>query len=131
MKTEPNTLPASARNYVHARARSFVYAFQGLRFFFRTGANARIQLLLFGLLLALGILLGVTPVEGTLLLLMSASVFAAEIFNTCLELLLDHVTPGFHPLVGRIKDLAAGAVLLLSVAALVVGLLIFIPKLFP
>ena len=52
----------------------------------------------------------------------------AEAFNTAIEALCDKVSPGFDPLIGRAKDLAAGAVLLFVFAAITVGLIVFIPK---
>ena len=129
METDkPMPFSPAGLSYLQGRLWSFVFAFRGLRFFFRTGANARIQLLLFGVMIAAAVVLGVTALECVALLLLSGSVFAAEMVNTCLELLLDHLAPGFHPVVGRIKDLAAGAVLLLSAVALAGGLLIFLPK---
>ena len=56
-------------------------------------------------------------------------VLGAEGFNTALESLADAVHPEQHPLVGRAKDAAAGAVLLAAIAAIVVGILVFLPKL--
>lgn len=52
----------------------------------------------------------------------------AEAFNTAVEALADKVSPGYDPLIGRAKDLAAGAVLIFVLAAVAVGLIIFIPK---
>lgn len=55
-------------------------------------------------------------------------VIMAEAFNTAIENLTDLVSPDFHPLAGKTKDLAAGAVLIFSIGAVIVGLLIFLPK---
>ena len=57
------------------------------------------------------------------------SVFAAEAVNSSIEALADLVSPGYNEAIKRTKDLAAGAVLILAIAAAVVGCLIFIPKL--
>ena len=67
--------------------------------------------------------------EWCAVLLALALVWAAEGFNTALERLTDLVSPGFHPLAGKAKDLAAGAVLLASVGAFLVGLFIFLSHL--
>ncbi|MBV9190054.1 MAG: diacylglycerol kinase family protein [Betaproteobacteria bacterium] len=56
-------------------------------------------------------------------------VWAAEGLNTALERLTDLVSPGFHPLAGKAKDIAAGAVLLASVGSFLVGLFIFLSHL--
>mgnify|MGYP002068708530 FL=1 len=54
----------------------------------------------------------------------------AEGFNTALECIADKVSPGFDPMIGRAKDVAAGAVLLFVAASVAVGLIIFIPKIY-
>jgi diacylglycerol kinase (ATP) len=56
------------------------------------------------------------------------TVWTAELANTAIEALTDLVSPEYHPLAGKAKDVAAGAVLMAAVAALVVGLLIFGPR---
>lgn len=56
-------------------------------------------------------------------------VIAAEAMNTSIEKLCDHISPEKNENIGRVKDLASGAVLIVSVAAAVVGIIIFLPKL--
>ncbi|MDH5300308.1 MAG: diacylglycerol kinase [Gammaproteobacteria bacterium] len=63
------------------------------------------------------------PIWWALVIVMMALVMAAELFNTALEALCDYVQPEHHATIGYIKDVAAGAVWLLSVAAAVVGVL--------
>jgi diacylglycerol kinase len=72
----------------------------------------------------------ITGMELIALTIVTSLVWAAEIMNTAIEHLVDLVSPGFHPGAGLIKDLAAAAVLVLSLAALITGLVIFIPKIF-
>ena len=60
-----------------------------------------------------------------------AGVWAAELVNTAIEALTDLASPAYHPLAGKAKDVAAGAVLLAALGALMVGVLVFGPKLFP
>ena len=67
--------------------------------------------------------------QWAILLTMIALVFHAEIINTALEAIVDKVSPEFHPLAKVAKDCAAGAVLVTALAAVIVGLLIFGPKL--
>lgn len=78
---------------------------------------------------ALALYLAVSTAEGCLLILATALVWVAEGLNTALERLTDLASPGFHPLAGKAKDIAAGAVLIAGIAALAVGAIIFIPKL--
>ncbi|RZK46376.1 MAG: diacylglycerol kinase family protein [Pedobacter sp.] len=54
--------------------------------------------------------------------------WVAEIFNTCIERIMDHTSPERHPDVKFIKDLASGGVLIAAITAVIVGLIIFIPK---
>jgi diacylglycerol kinase (ATP) len=79
--------------------------------------------------LLLGVLCKLTPLEWALILMQIGLVWAAEIFNTALEKLVDLVSPGFNPKAGAIKDIAAGAVLVISIMALAVGILVFGNKL--
>lgn len=71
--------------------------------------------------------LGVTRTEFLILLLVTGAVLAVEALNTALEELCDHVTPGKHPNIGKVKDLGSGATLLMLLAALAIGLIIFVP----
>ena len=79
-------------------------------------------------MLAAGFFFEVSRWEWCLLILCVAVVLAAEAFNSALEYLVDLVSPGQHPLAGKAKDIAAGAVLIVAIGAALVGLLIFIPK---
>ena len=72
-------------------------------------------------------LLRVTQTEFQLLILVIGAVLAVEALNTALEELCDHVTPEEHPNIGKVKDLGSGATLLMIFAALVIGVIIFLP----
>jgi diacylglycerol kinase (ATP) len=76
-----------------------------------------------------GLLLGISSSGWCLLTLASLSVWVAEALNTAFELLCDVVSPEFHPLVKKSKDVAAGAVLLSAVGAAIVGAFVFEPYL--
>jgi len=69
----------------------------------------------------------VTRTEWCLLVFCVGLVWMAEIFNTAIETLTNLVSPEFHPLAGKTKDLAAGAVLMASITAAVIGLIVFVP----
>lgn len=111
------------------RLRSFRYAFSGIGALMRSTPNARIHLLAAIAAVAMGFCLSISTLEWSLVVLAIASVFAAEAFNTALEQLTDLVSPGQHPLAGKAKDLAAGAVLLAAMGAAATGLLVFGPRL--
>lgn len=110
------------------RIRSFGYAGAGVRDLFRSHPNARIHLFFTAAVLFAAWFFEVSAGEWCLLLLCIAGVLAAEAFNSALEYLVDLVSPGRHPLAGKAKDMAAGAVLILAIGAAAVGLLIFVPK---
>ena len=111
------------------RLRSFGYAFRGLAICFRTQANARIHAVATVVAVMLGFALKLAAWEWCAVVLSIASVCVAECFNTAMEGVVDLVSPERRPLAGRIKDLAAGAVLAAAIGAAVVGAVIFGPKL--
>ena len=111
------------------RLRSFGHAFRGLAICFRTQANARIHALATVLAVALGFALKLVAWEWCAVALSIASVWTAECFNTAMEGMVDLASPERRPLAGRIKDLAAGAVLAAAIGAAAVGAIIFGPKL--
>ncbi len=113
------------------RLRSFGHAFRGLANCFRTQANARLHALATVLVVGCGFALKLVAWEWCAITISIASVWAAECFNTALEGMVDLVSPERRPLAGRIKDLAAGAVLAAAIGAAVVGAIVFLPKLMP
>ena len=116
--------------YLRNRISSFRYAFRGLSDLFRGQPNARIHLLAAILAVALGFYCHISRMEWIALSICISLVLALEALNTALEYLTDLVSPEFHPLAGKAKDIAAAAVLLAAAGAVVVGLLIFIPRLY-
>lgn len=112
---------------MHSRLKSFRYAIRGIVVTIRTQPNAKIHLGVAMLVVASGIFFRISPVEWCLVVLCIGLVLAAEAVNTAVESTIDLVSPEIHPLAGRAKDTAAGAVLLTSIAAAVVGSIIFWP----
>jgi len=109
------------------RMLSFKYAFQGLAHLVRTQPNAQIHLAIASLVLLAGAWLGLNRMEWGLLVLATVLVLGAEALNTALEALTDLVSPDYHPLAGRAKDVAAGGVLVCAIGAAIVGLIVFLP----
>ena len=72
----------------------------------------------------------VSRFEWLILILAIGSVIGAEVMNSALEIVVDMVQPNFHPLAGMAKDVAAGAVLVTAIQAVVIGLIVFFPRLF-
>jgi diacylglycerol kinase len=110
--------------------KSFRYSFTGINELIRSEPNTRIHLLASVCALIAGILLRISKSEWCVILIVIALVWAAESFNTAIEKLTDHLFPEYHETARFAKDVAAGAVLVCAIAALVCGLIIFLPKLF-
>lgn len=115
--------------YLKARRRSFGYAFKGLRYFFQKEAHAQIHLVAAIFALAFAYFLEISRQEWAILILCIALVISLEAINTALERLTDLASPDWHPLAAQVKDIAAAAVLIAAIAALFIGLLIFLPYL--
>lgn len=110
-------------------ARGFGYALAGIAWLVRSQRNARIQLGIGLVAVAVGLWLGLTTIEWAILALTIGLVLAAEAVNTAIEATVDLASPQWHTLARRAKDSAAGAVLLLAVASVVVGMLLFAARL--
>ena len=111
------------------RIASFRYAFEGLSVMLRTQPNAWIHAVATALVVALGLRLGLDRQEWMAVVLAIGMVWVAEGLNTAIEFLADAAVPDPHHLIRHAKDVAAGAVLLASVAAAVLGALVFLPHL--
>ena len=110
------------------QAKSFGYAFAGIGKFVAQERHAKIHLTATLLIAFVSLTLGVSAREGIELLFVTGLVWIAEMINSCLEKLIDFITPRHYPQLAFVKDVAAGAVLLSAFIALTTGLLIFIPK---
>ena len=109
--------------------RSFGFAFEGLAALVRTQPNFRIHLVAAVFALVLGVVLRLSTAEMALLVLTVGTVLVVEALNTCLETLCDLVSPTYHPLVKKCKDVSAAAVLIAALAAVGVAALVFLPRL--
>lgn len=108
---------------------SFKYAWSGIVHLFANERNAKFHLVVALLVGIVSIILGLTAIESCIILLCIGGVFAAEGFNTAIEKLADRVSIHPDPLIKTVKDVAAGAVLLFVIFVVIVGCIIFIPKL--
>jgi len=113
-----------------ARARSFKYAFRGLQIIFKTQHNFWIQITAAIVVVVLGTLLHIAPVEWCVIILAMAAVLVTEAINTAFEIDIDLTSPEYHPYAKDTKDVAAGAVLISVIGAALIGGIIFIPKIF-
>jgi diacylglycerol kinase (ATP) len=93
----------------------------------RSEVHLRFHALATVVVIGLGFHYGITRLEWALVALSAAGVWTAELVNTAIEALTDLASPAYHPLAGKAKDVAAGAVLLAALGAVVVGVLVFGP----
>src|SRR5687768_14344743 len=105
--------------------KSFIYAIHGLWSAVADQRNLKVQLAVALLVVGAGFYLSIAAVEWCIILLCIAFVIGLELVNTALENLVDLVTLERKPLAGMIKDIAAGAVLFVSILSLIIGIIIF------
>ena len=115
------------RKYIKKRLNSFGYAFKGIWAAFWYEPNMKLHLLGAIEAVFLGWFFEIKNAEWCWIVLAIGLVWMAEIFNTAVEKLTDLVSPNYNELAGRVKDLAAGAVLMAALTSLIIGILIFWP----
>lgn len=113
------------------KLKSFYYAFKGIADLLSgRHPNAMIHLLAVFVVTALGFWLGLSAIEWCIIVLCFALVLALEAVNSAIEYIVDLVSPDYHLLAGKAKDIAAGAVLLAAIGAVIIAAIIFLPKFF-
>ena len=110
------------------RIQSFGYAFRGIGHVVVSEANMKIHLVITSLVIIGGVVFAISLTEWMFCLLCIGLVVSAEMINTAIEDVVDLASPELHPLAGKAKDIAAGAVLICAIISVVIGLLIFVPK---
>jgi diacylglycerol kinase len=110
------------------RFESIKFAFNGLCSLFRNEYNSRIHLLAAIIAFVMGIILKINNIEWSLLVIVIGVVFLSELLNSSLESLADIIKPEWNEQIRRAKDYAAAAVLISAIISVIVGGLIFIPK---
>ena len=109
---------------------SFSNAFSGILLLFKSQVNAQIELGITLMLIIAGFVFGISTAEWLVILFCIALVLSLEGINTAIELFADKLHPGFDTEIGKVKDVAAGAVLIASILAAIIGIVIFAPRIF-
>ena len=107
---------------------SFTYPIEGIISSFTTERNMKIHIFIMILVIIAGIILKISALDWIILVIMFALVISAELFNTTFETVVDMITKERNEKAKLAKDIAAGAVLVLAIGSIIVGLIIFIPK---
>jgi diacylglycerol kinase len=118
----------SAAVYKQQLNKAFINAMNGLKFFFKNERNGMIQTSIACFVLLAGLYVHLSSTEWIIVLLCIGAVLTMEMMNSAVEQLCNLVHKEFHPSIKIIKDVAAGAVLFASFVSIIIGLIIFIPK---
>lgn len=110
------------------RIQSFKYAFTGLKILIKEEHNARIHLVAMISVIIAGYFFKISINEWIAVFLSIGFVFSIEIINSAIENMADFISPEKNASIKKIKDLSAASVLIAALTALIIGLLIFIPK---
>lgn len=113
---------------IKRRYYSFGYAWKGIKTLFTREHNMMLHGIIALGVIAAGFVLGLSAGEWISVALVIGAVFTAEAFNTAIEALCDKISPQMDEKIGMVKDIAAGGVLIAVIAAIITGLIIFLPK---
>jgi undecaprenol kinase/diacylglycerol kinase (ATP) len=116
------------RFLISRRMKSFGHAFKGILFAFKSQHNIWIHSAVILLVIFTGYILRLNFIEWCLVVLAIGLVLVSELMNTAIESLVDVISPGYSEKAGFIKDVAAGAVLIAAIISVIIGIIIFLPK---
>lgn len=108
---------------------SFHFAFDGFRYALQTQKNLRIQLIVGIVVITVSTFLPMEAIEWVVLIILISLVIVAEILNTAVEKTIDLIVKEYDPQAKTIKDLSAAAVFFIAITSVIVGLIIYLPKL--
>jgi len=117
-------------SFVVNRIKSVGFAFRGALLLVKTEASIKIQFFIALIMTAAGFYFNISATEWLIQFITIGLVMSIEGLNTAIETMADFIHPERHPKIGFIKDVAAGAVFIASVAAIIVAFVIYIPKMF-
>ncbi len=117
-------------SFLKNRIKSVGFALRGALLLIRTEASIKIQVFITLVMTAAGFYFEISNTEWVLQILTIAMILGIEGMNTAVEKISDFVQPEFDEKIGFIKDISAGAVMLVSIAATIIGFIIYFPKIF-
>ena len=117
-------------SFLTNRIKSVGYAFKGAMLLLKTEASIKIQFVIAIILTIAGFYFNISTYEWIIQILSIALVMSIEGVNTAIEEIADFIHPEHHPKIGLIKDISAGAVFLMAITAIIIGAIIYFPKIF-
>lgn len=117
-------------NFITNRFKGIGYAFKGAYLLITTEASIKVQFFIAVMITIAGFYYNLSPFEWIIQTLTISLIIALEGLNTAIEEMADFIHPEHHKKIGLIKDLSAGAVFIFAIAALIIGFIIYMPKVF-
>lgn len=117
-------------NFIINRIKSVGYAFKGAFLLIKTEASIKIQACIALVITVAGFYYDISNMEWIMQFFAIGMIMGIEGLNTAIEKTADFIQPEFDDKIGFIKDISAGAVMLVSIAASIIGLIIYVPKIF-
>jgi len=114
---------------INKRLASFKFAFNGIRILLKEEHNSRIHFLAAFCVIALAYIFKISSIEWIALIFVIGFVIVVEIINTSIENIADFISPEKNEKIKVIKDLAAAAVLVSAITSMIIGLIVFVPRL--
>lgn len=116
--------------FIINRIKSVGFAFKGAYLLITTEASIKIQFFIGVIMTIAGFYYNLDATEWCIQILVITLIIAIEGINTAIEEIANFIHPEYHPKIGLIKDLAAGAVFIVAIAAVIIGCIIYFPKIF-
>ena len=117
-------------SFLANRIKSVGFALRGALLLIKTESSIKIQVFIALVMTALGFFFDISHTEWILQIFAIGLVLGIEGMNTAVEKIADFIHPEFHEKIGFIKDIAAGAVMMVSIASAIIGMIIYLPKIF-
>ena len=117
-------------SFIKNRVKSVGFALRGALLLIRTEASIQVQVFIAIIMTAAGFFFDISNTEWIIQILTISVIMGVEGLNTAIEKMADYIQPEFDKKIGVIKDVSAGAVMFVSIAATIIGFIIYLPKIF-
>ncbi|MBT2690460.1 diacylglycerol kinase family protein [Bacillus sp. ISL-47] len=123
-----NSGSRGSKKRTHSVLKSFTFAFSGIKSAVKRERNLQIHLFISIAVILLGLVFAISWIEWIIILFAIGGMLSLELMNTAVERVVDLATEEYHPLAKQAKDTAAGAVFIYAFLSVIIGTIIFLPK---
>ena len=116
------------RRFFLNRIKAIKYAFNGFRILITSEKSIIAQVIIAFIMTIIGFLMNISATEWLFQIFAIGLILVAESLNTAIEKMADFIHPEYHQQIGRIKDISAGAAFIAAIIAVIIGLIIYVPK---